>query len=261
MENSFKTTIAALETGLRVSHIATFKLKTCSPAQKASEVLADPLLKDFDQIPVRRTANVVGVLERSAMPFGTVQESMLPLDDSLLVSADQPITKFVALLSRRPYRLVLVGTELIGIVTRSDIAKPPVRLLAFTLISHLETAITEVIRKHFPTDDTWLKHLDPDRRKKLSGRMKRRRAQNLVLPMIDLADLSDKKCLITRLCSLDAAEDRELTEIVYLRNAVAHSRDYARTDSELNAFIDRLSKIHGWIKRMPELAAKIQSAS
>ena len=233
----------------------------CSPEQKASDVLADPFLKDFDQIPVRRRTNVVGVLERSAMPFGTVRESMLPLDDSLLASADQPITKFVALLSRRPYRLVLVGTEINGIVTRSDIAKPPVRLLAFTLVSHLETAITEVIRKHFPIDDTWLKHLDRDRQKRLSGRMKSRRAQNLVLPMIDLADLSDKRRVLTRICGLDSVAESELAEIEELRNAVAHSRDYARTDSELNTVINRISKIHGWIKRMPELAAKIQSAS
>ena len=98
MENSFKTTIAALETGLRVSHIATFKLQTCSPEQKTSDVLADPLLRDFDQIPVRHKKDMFGVLERGTIPLSTVGESMLPLNDSLLVSADQPITRFVALL-------------------------------------------------------------------------------------------------------------------------------------------------------------------
>jgi CBS domain-containing protein len=261
MDNTLRNTISALETGLRVSQIATFKLKTCFLDQEANQVLADPLLEDFDQIPVRRKANIVGVLERCTIPLGTVRESMLPLDDSLLVAADQPITKFVASLNKRPYRLVLVGTEITGIVTRSDIAKAPVRLLAFTLVSHLEMAMTAAIHKGFPSNDSWLELLDRDRQKKLLGRMKRRQAQNLVLPMIDLADLGDKRRVLVRICGLDSLAERELTEIEDLRNAVAHSRDYARTDSELGKFIDRLSTTRNWIKRAQDLAVHIQSVS
>ncbi len=257
MENSFRTSISALDTGVRVSHIATFRLKTCSPEQKVDEVLTDPLLEEFDQIPVRRKRHIVGVLERGAMPLGTVAESMLPLDDSLLVAADQPITKFVALLSKRSYRLVLVGTEITGIVTRSDIAKAPVRLLAFTLVSHLEMAMTAVIQKRFPNDDSWLKLLPPDRQKRLSRRMKRRQAQNLLLPLIDLADLGDKRRVLSQICGLDPVAENELVQIEDLRNAVAHSRDYARTDAELGKFIDRLSKARVWIRRMQDTATQI----
>jgi hypothetical protein len=92
-----------------------------------------------------------------------------------------------------------------------------------------------------------------DRQKKLSGRMKRRRAQNLILPVIDLADLGDKRRVLTRVCGLDSVAENELAEVEGLRNAVAHSRDYARTHSELSTFIGRLSKIRDWIKRTPEL--------
>lgn len=81
---------------------------------------------------------------------------MVPLDGSLLVTAEEPLTRFVPLLRRRPYRLVLLGTEIAGIVTRSDIIKPPVRLLAFTLVSHLEVAMTELIRARYPTDEAFL---------------------------------------------------------------------------------------------------------
>lgn len=255
--DGFRTAISALETGLRVSHIATFDLRTCFPEQIVSEVFSDSALDTFDQIPVRRKGHIVGVLERGGLPIGTVGERMLPLDDSLLVSADQPITKFIALLGKRPYRLVLVGTEIGGIVTRSDLAKPPVRLLAFTVVSNLEIGITAVIKKRFPNDESWLKLLSSDRQNKLQHRMKRRKVQNLVLPMIDMADLGDKRRVLVRICNLNTAEETELAQVEDLRNAVAHSRDYARTDSELSTFIKRLAKARIWIRRLQQVAARI----
>jgi hypothetical protein len=157
--------------------------------------------------------------------------------------------------------LVLVGTEIGGIVTRSDLAKPPVRLLAFTVVSNLETAMTTVIKKYFPNDDSWLKILSSDRQKKLERRLKRRQAHNLVLPMIDLADLGDKRRVLARICNLNTAEETELAQIEDLRNAVAHSRDYARTDSELSTFIKRLSKARVWIRRLQQITGQANPAS
>jgi hypothetical protein len=118
------------------------------------------------------------------------------LDDSLLVSSDEPLTKFVPLLKKNSYRLVLVGTEIKGIVTRSDIGKSPVRLLAFTLVSHLETAMTELIREHCPDDQSLFACVGEQRQKKLEGRLKKRRSQNLVLGALELADLSDKRAAL-----------------------------------------------------------------
>ena len=174
---------------------------------------------------------------------GTVRESMRILDDSLLVSSDEPLTRFVPLLKKDSYRLVLVGTEIKGIVTRSDIAKAPVRLLAFTLVSHLEMLITDMIREHCPDDQAVLRHLrhDPLGHKKLEGRLKRKRTHNLLSPVIELADLSDKRCVLSAIFGLGRKAVQELKEIEELRNAVAHARDYARTDEDLGTFIERMS--------------------
>jgi hypothetical protein len=175
------------------------------------------------------------------------------LDDSLLVSSDEPLTRFVPLLKKDPYRLVLVGTEIKGIVTRSDIAKAPVRLLAFTLVSHLEMLITDVIREHCPDDQAVLRYLDRQRHKKLEGRLKRKRTHNLLLPVIELADLSDKRCVLSAIFGLGPKAVQELKEIEELRNAVAHAKDYARTDEDLGTFVERMSFTRNWIKRLPEL--------
>src|SRR5689334_987665 len=123
MDRLFRTTMLGLETCLRVRQITQFNIVCCTPGQDAGDVLSNPALADFDQIPVRQKSHVVGALERGRLPAGSVQESMRLLDDSLLVSSDEPLTKFVPHLKRNSYRLVLVGTEIKGIVTRSDIGK------------------------------------------------------------------------------------------------------------------------------------------
>ena len=129
-----RVTVAGLEAGFKVSHIAAFDLETCAPDAKVGEVLAVRELKDFDQIPVKSDGRVIGVLERREGLEGTVKENMRALDDSVLVSAEQALPKFLPTLGICPYRLVVRGPEIGGIVTPSDIGKLPVRLMAFTLV-------------------------------------------------------------------------------------------------------------------------------
>lgn len=115
-------TMRGLESGLTVAHIATFELQTCDEHQDAAAVLADKDLGTYDQIPVRRRDRVVGVLERDESPrSGPVAEHMGPLHDTLLVSAEGPLMSFVRKADQSHYRLVVRGTEVSGIVTRSDL--------------------------------------------------------------------------------------------------------------------------------------------
>jgi CBS domain-containing protein len=218
MEKVLRVTISGLETGLRVLHIATFDLKTCSATQSVTDVADDASLADFDYIPVREKARIVGVLDnRGQRPLdGSVRDHMLPLDGSVLVTADEPLTRFVPLLRKRPYRLVLLGTEIRGIVTRSDIIKPPVRLLAFTLVSHLEMVMTDFIRACCPTDDAFLGvlgTLDLSRRKKLEKRHQQRQQKNLLMPAVEIADFDDKRVVVTHLCKLEEASVQELLDL------------------------------------------------
>ena len=124
------------------------------------------------------------------------------------------------------------------------------RLLAFTLVSHLETAMTEVIRKHCPDDESLFARVGEQRAKKLEARLKKRRSQNLLLSALELADLSDKRAALQAILKLSASSVQELKDIEDLRNAVAHARDYARTDKELNAFIKRMALAQNWIRKV-----------
>ena len=78
-----RVALVGLSEGFRVRHIACFNLVTCRPEDNHQEIFARPDLADFDQIPVKRGNNIIGVLERGAT------EPLRQLDDSILVSSEE----------------------------------------------------------------------------------------------------------------------------------------------------------------------------
>jgi len=155
-DNDLETTLAGLDAGLRVRHIATFDVQSCEPEDSAAAVFERH--PDFDQFPVTQDGRVIGVIERGDGEMGgPVRDHFRRLDDSMLVSAEEPLTGFISLLEEKPhYRLVVLGTRIAGIVTRSDLIKLPVRLVAFMAITHLEILMADLIRARCGDDDAWL---------------------------------------------------------------------------------------------------------
>ena len=82
---------------------------------------------------------------------------MTPLDDSLLTTADQPLMALLHDLVVPPYyRLVVEGKDMRGIVTRSDVLKLPVRVLAFTFIADVESLLNKKITQRCPDNQSLL---------------------------------------------------------------------------------------------------------
>ncbi len=148
-------TSGLLSEGLRVRHIASSTLMTCGSTDNTDEVLSRSSLADFDQIPIIDANRIVGILERKG-------RSPRALDDSLLVSADEQLAEFIFTLKHQPYRLVVDGTSIRGIVTWSDLLKRPVLLFAYSLISELELLMNAAIDVKFGESDKWVKELDKD---------------------------------------------------------------------------------------------------
>lgn len=240
-------TMAGLEAGFKVLHIATFDLSVCTPDSDVREVLNDPSKKDFDHLPVKEKGRIVGVVERdSRAAVGTVRHHMRSLDDSILVSAEEPLPKFLPTLKDSSYRLVVNGPEIRGIVTLSDVAKLPVRLLAFTLVTHLEVVLADKIRKEHSSDAVWLSLLHPKQRKTVEGRLKKRKQENLHLFPLEVTDLSHKISVVGKLRG--ATDFEELLEpIVKLRNSLDHASDFVEVCGGLTGFLERLGLVEHWI--------------
>jgi hypothetical protein len=244
-------TMAGLEAGFKVFHIAAFDLEVCAPDTSVGSVLNDPKLMDFDHIPVSEGSRIVGMLERGPLIGpGTVLDHMNRLDGGMLVSAEEPLPRFLPTLAESPYRLVVRGTKIEGIVTLSDIAKLPVRLLAFTAVAHLEAVITKAIRSDCPNDDKKWLSLMGEQRTGIEKRLEERRRQNIhLLSPIEVAFLSEKITVISRLRRLTRLEnDRKL--ITDFRNSLAHDGDFVMECKGISGLLDRLRLVEDWIDKL-----------
>ena len=228
--------------GFRVRHIASSHLITCNQDEDKNEVLLRPELSGFDQIPITDGDKIVGVLERGGNP-------RRPIDDSLLVSSEQPLSQFVRTLKNQRYRLVLTGTSITGIVTWSDMMKPPVFVFVYSLISHLEILMTGEITSQYP-QNSWLDLLDKEAKGRIIGRYQRWQKANIALELIECADLEHKASILRDRFSRNEDFGRELQTIISLRHSTDHVKDYVKTSDDLKKFVYQIELAESWIARL-----------
>ncbi len=252
--------MAQFERAFTVSNIATFSPETCGLSDDASAVLGR--FPDFDQFPVKDRSATVGVLERPASGkglTGTVVSNMTPLAEALITSSDEPIQRLLPAFKHQRYFLVLRGRRITGLVTQSDLVKLPVRLLAFSFVTHLERLMTKLITAAYPEEHQWVSRLPAKRREKMEQKLSWLRADRLDPPLIELIDYGDKRRLVGQALSMSADFDSEVKEVEKLRNQVAHAASYADDEEQLPVFLDRLNLAAKWIdglqKRNGETAA------
>jgi len=234
-----------LSEGLRVRQISNLNLATCKSTDDPAEVLSRPTLAEFDQFPILEGNRIVGILERKG-------KKQRPLDDSLLVSADEHLAGFIFTLKSQPYRLVVDGTAINGIVTWSDLLKSPVLLFAYALTAELELLMNGAIRLKYGDDDKWVLELDKDEQKLINKRKKKLEKENLILPTIELADFAHKAKVI-RTPLLDRFDfDRDIAKLVKLRNSVAHVHQVVRSDADLHRFVGQLETATEWTNALSE---------
>ena len=249
---TLQATMAGLETGLRVRHITTYELDTCDPDSDIRAVLADPQKADYDCIPVRSNGVIVRYVWRSEGGDGKVSEHMKPISEAMLVSADLPLTSFVPVIGHTSHRLVLDGMSIRGIVTWSDLQKPPVRLYVFALVNHLEQLMAEVITAHCPSNDAWLAHLSNAHKAAVRKFFNRFRAERLDPPMLEFTTFVQKSLIIASLLNLSHQQLGEFDEIrTGLRNVVSHAGTYAGSGAAVKDFARRLQLAQDWIARLP----------
>lgn len=174
----------------------------------------------------------------------------------MLISAQEPLTQFIQLMERSPsYRLVLRGGRIRGIVTRSDLLKLPVRLFAFTLVTHLELLMIDVIRTKYPDSQDghpWLELLSKERQEAVLKKQQDLKQGNYELPLIECTEFCDKRDIVKKLSLVPSKRtfEKELKSIEVLRNKVAHAGNYAHNDEEMEKFIQRVVLTQGWIDKL-----------
>jgi hypothetical protein len=205
----------------------------------ATEVLRQMLDEDWDLVGVRRRGLVVGYADRDALGGGLCGDRVRPFEEESVVSGAASLADVVLRLSRLPRLFVETLGAVNGIVTLSDLQKPPMRMWLFGMITLVEMRMGALVEA-FCKGDTWKEFLSEGRLQKAAALLEERRRRNQSPRLIDCLQFSDKGQIIARNEAIRSvtrfASRRKVEEICRalesLRNNLAHAQDIISCDWE-----------------------------
>jgi CBS domain-containing protein len=197
-------------------------------------------MRDFEVVGVRQDGLVVGYVGHGAGQEGSCREYLQPFDNATVVSDDAPLADVIVGLTRSPRLFVRVLDAVGGIVTQSDLQKPPVRMWLFGIITLVEMRMGRFI-EHLCDGETWRSFLSEGRLQKAEALLEERRRRSQNLQLIDCLQFSDKAQIIARneaIRRLTRFTSRRQVEesckaLESLRNNLAHAQDILVNDWEI----------------------------
>src|SRR5262245_31401705 len=121
-----------IDSGLSI-HAILEPLQSCPADAEAPEMAQLLTQRDFDVAGVQDAQDgpVRGFVERDRLTVGVVRDHLQHLSAEHLISDGTPLPSALEVLRTRPRVFVLIGADVKGIVTRTDLNKPPVRIYLF----------------------------------------------------------------------------------------------------------------------------------
>jgi CBS domain-containing protein len=197
-------------------------------------------LHHFQVVGVRENGFVQGYLERSDLgSSGPCGQYCQPIVEAIILKESAPLSDLVLELNKVPYLFVNFLGENSGIVTRTDLDDPPVRMWLFGLITLMEMRFLTLIDLHL-AGDSWQKYLSNSRLEKAAALQAERRRRNQDPRLLDCLQFSDKGQIVIRdeylRKEIGFASRKRGTEAIKnlekLRNNLAHAQDIVSLDWE-----------------------------
>jgi hypothetical protein len=230
-------------------------LESCNATEDAGAVRVRMEGKHFDVAGLRENGAVTGYIRREGLGKGPCRAFRRTFGPAEVVASTTPLLKCLPLLAVRPWVFVLEHTEINGLATRSDLQKPPVRMLLFGLVSLLEVHLLEMVRACYrPGELEGMPGLDEARRL-WNARVRR----NEDIDLADCLSLTDKHELLLRVPGLadhfrlGAAREagRYFRSVEDLRNRLAHAQDLVK-GSTWERVITTVMGVEGFLMRCEE---------
>ena len=221
------------------AHDITEPLVSCEQSAEAGDIRTFMERRNLVVIGVRDEGLVIGYVERASLGDGFCSEYLQRFDEQQVILDTTPLAEVILGLGDFPRLFVSVFGRVGGIVTRSDLQKPPVRMWLFGMVTLIEMRMTRMIEQIPPGED-WKQYLSDARLQKAEELFAERTRRNQDLDLIDCLQFSDKSQIVARnekLRSLTRFDSRRKVEEVAkklerLRNNLAHAQDIISTDWE-----------------------------
>ena len=217
----------------------------------AAEVQLFMSEKNLAIIGVRKDGVVAGYAKKEELNGGNCADHLHNFDDKQVLPATSSLQELMGVLSENQYCFVTVLGKVGGIVSRTDIQKPPVRMWLFGMITISEMFMVRTIEKLYP-NDTWQREMSKGRLKKAQGILQERQRRNQDARLIDCLQFSDKGYILIKdpvmrkdfgFESMRIAK-RAVKDLESLRNNLAHAQDILTHDwATIVTIATRLNKV------------------
>ncbi len=214
-------------------------LASFDDTSSAAELCSHMTARRFEIVGIRREGRVTGYVELAELEKGPLAECIKPFAESQIILDSTPLADLVLRLRNHRRLFVSVLGQVGGIVSRTDLQKPPVRMWLFGIVTLIEMRFSRMIERFCP-QESWKEHLSAGRLQKANDLLAERIRRNQDLNLLDCLQFSDKVQIIARnetLRGMTRFESRRrieetAKEIEKLRNNLAHSQDIIANDWE-----------------------------
>lgn len=233
----------------------------CCPAISRAEYAKEALkIREFDAAGVKETegGEVIGYVVTDELMEGVVNDYLKKIEPEHLITDSTPIAEIFTALTNRDFSFVLYGRHIVGIITKADINKPPVRIYLFGIISLFEMHLNSWINYYYP-GDTWELEVPEKRINDAHDTYEQRKGNNQDLSLLECLQLCDKRDLLAK--SESFRKEFNISKIKFdlfvkrvekVRNEIAHSQNSIIANIDWNNFVETVSYLEKFLEESDE---------
>jgi hypothetical protein len=208
---------------------------------------------------VSRCGEVIGSIQVDALSDNDWQSQFRPLTDDQVIDGDTSLIALITRLARRDWLFVRQAGRIDGFVSRSDLQRPPFRMLLFGLISLFEMRLLHLVQSHYSEAEV-ADVLNASRLQKARRLHDDRKLRGEELQLTDCLQIADKRDLLLAvpegLTSLGFGSNNKAArffgKVEAIRDRLVHANDLVAGSSweevlqvtlELAEFLERTGTV------------------
>jgi hypothetical protein len=193
--------------------------------------------KHLEVAGLRREGLVCGYILPSELREGQCGDFKRLFVPGQVVGSDASFTDVIQVLTRHDWCFVTILGDVAGVVGRSDMQKPIVRMWLFGIITLIEIKMVQRIKMNWP-DNSWTALISSERLRLAENLQSERRRRNQPCDLLDCLQLPDKAQILmqdpAQLAEFEfktiGAAKRVIKDLESLRNNLAHAQDIVSHD-------------------------------
>jgi len=240
-----------------------FSFSGNSNGSEAKQVLIE---RGFDSAGVvDDSENVIGYVLTASLGEGSVNDYRKEMGREYLISDSTPLFEVFNVLKNKDFVYVNYADKVVGILSKADLNKPPVRIYIFGVVSLFEMHLSYWINHYFP-GESWQGILSGNRIKKLQEVFEKRRenGMNQQLTMQECLQLCDKKRILMQsgdfisvFCHSKSSFKKILESIESIRNNISHAQNSIMDEMTIDKISDALQFCEDFLTHSDEEVLKL----